>query len=213
MSLDQCEILKYASFKLKRLVFRQNMWGNSPLIIKYLGASLRELILYEPLKIPIIENISIHCLNIITLEIRIESNVDLLVFSYFKNLKIRNLNIIDINCSDYLGIFKNLANNLPTNVKKVSMYCYHPTRYRYFLQHFKEFLENCHNHLETINLLNNPIKSEFLRVVLNYIERSNNNSLKFLGVEGLEKVLDDEESKLLLDQIRAKGVKIIVKLL
>src|SRR5436190_1320571 len=81
----------------------------------------------------------------------------------------------------------------------------------YFLNSFKVFLENCHNCLEIINL-NQTIKIIPLKTILNYIERSNN-SLKILGVMELDKLLNNKElsnKKLkLLDQIEAKGVKIV----
>jgi hypothetical protein len=204
---DQCEILKYASFKLEVLCLKYNslssIYNNNyivPSMIKYLGASLKELILNEPLKIPMIENVLIYCPNLITLEIRISQGIDLSVFSYFKILKIRNLNIDD-HWSD-TEIFKNLAKNLPTNIKKVSCHFY---LYAYKILKLRKFLENCHNCLEIINL-NYSIELELLEVILNYIERSNN-SLKFLGLAKSKKVLNDEESKL-FDQIKEKGVKI-----
>uniref|UniRef100_U9SN54 Uncharacterized protein n=1 Tax=Rhizophagus irregularis (strain DAOM 181602 / DAOM 197198 / MUCL 43194) TaxID=747089 RepID=U9SN54_RHIID len=71
---------------------------------------------------------------------------------------------------------------------------------------FREFLENCHDSFEMINL-NHIIELRFLKIVLNYIERSNN-SLKILGMMNLDKELCDEELKL-LNQIKAKGVKIV----
>uniref|UniRef100_U9USF9 Uncharacterized protein n=1 Tax=Rhizophagus irregularis (strain DAOM 181602 / DAOM 197198 / MUCL 43194) TaxID=747089 RepID=U9USF9_RHIID len=49
--------------------------------------------------------------------------------------------------------------------------------------------------------------SKFLKIVLNYIERSNN-SLKVLGMMKLGKELNDEELKL-LNLIKAKGVEIV----
>lgn len=42
---------------------------------------------------------------------------------------------------------------------------------------------------------------------MNYIKKENN-SLKFFGMGKLERVLNDEETKL-LDQIRARGVSLI----
>uniref|UniRef100_U9TJ94 F-box domain-containing protein n=1 Tax=Rhizophagus irregularis (strain DAOM 181602 / DAOM 197198 / MUCL 43194) TaxID=747089 RepID=U9TJ94_RHIID len=63
------------------------------------------------------------------------------------------------------------------------------------------------------NIWNNDVTSlmikylEFLNIVLNYIERSNN-SLEILGMQKLDKELNDEESKL-LNQIKDKGVKIV----
>jgi hypothetical protein len=71
---------------------------------------------------------------------------------------------------------------------------------------FKIFLENCHNYLEKINLSHDLIGPEFLKVILNYIE-SSNNSLIILKFSRIIRVLDDEELKL-LDEIKAKGVKI-----
>ncbi|RIA93398.1 hypothetical protein C1645_819370 [Glomus cerebriforme] len=200
ISSDQYEILNHASFDLRELIFIRNTWCDNctPLLIKYLGASLKELILVENLKVPIIENISIYCLNLITLEIEIDYYVELLVFPYFKNLKIR---VLDIIIYSYHDMDELIANNLPISIKEISI------RFHNFHSlYFKKFLENCHNCLEIINL-NHFIELEFLKIILNYIERSNN-SLKFLGITNLEKVLNDEESNL-LDQIKAKGVKIV----
>jgi len=56
--------------------------------------------------------------------------------------------------------------------------------------------------------LNHDIEVEFLNNILKYIERSKN-SLKILGMSKIkEKVLNDEESKL-LDQIKDKGVTMV----
>ncbi|UZO24657.1 uncharacterized protein OCT59_016952 [Rhizophagus irregularis] len=55
--------------------------------------------------------------------------------------------------------------------------------------------------------LNHIIELKFLKIVLTYIERSNN-SLKIPGMMKLEKELNDEELNL-LNQIKAKGVKIV----
>lgn len=61
ISLDKCDILIFASFDLKELIFIRNTWNDYiiPLMIKYLGSSLRRLLLTENLTIPLIENISI----------------------------------------------------------------------------------------------------------------------------------------------------------
>ncbi|EXX65049.1 hypothetical protein RirG_137020 [Rhizophagus irregularis DAOM 197198w] len=99
---------------------------------------------------------------------------------------------------------EDLANNIPINISKISIYYHDPNPNRFLL--FKEFLENCHNKFEIINL-NYIIDLKFLKVVLNYIEGSNN-SLKILGVTKLDKNLNDEESKL-LNRIKAKGIKIM----
>jgi hypothetical protein len=69
------------------------------------------------------------------------------------------------------------------------------------------FLESCHDCLEVINL-SCSIELDILEIILNYIERSNNNSLKLFGVKILEGILDDELLRL-SDQIKAKGVKIV----
>ncbi|RGB39548.1 hypothetical protein C1646_689491 [Rhizophagus diaphanus] len=55
--------------------------------------------------------------------------------------------------------------------------------------------------------LNYSVDYDILKIVLNYIERSNDN-LKIIGIMGLDKKMNDEELKL-LDQIKAKGVKIV----
>src|ERR1700733_5409985 len=91
ISLDQFEILKFSSFKLQELKFRKNTWSNDVLIlmIKYLGSSLQKLSLSERPTISLIENILFYCSNLITLEITIDPNMDLLVFPYLKDLKIR----------------------------------------------------------------------------------------------------------------------------
>ncbi|CAB5217156.1 unnamed protein product [Rhizophagus irregularis] len=176
--LNQCEFL---SFKLKELSFRRNIWNVdvTSLMIKYLGASLQRLIIIENLSNHFIENISMYCPNLIFLELNI-------ITSY-------NINTT---------FFINLAN---INVSKITIYIY-PYASNRFLK-FKEFLENCHNSFEMINL-NHTIELEFLKIVLNYIERSNNNSLKIFGMMNLDKELNDEELKL-LNQIKAKGVRIM----
>jgi hypothetical protein len=86
--LDRYEILQFASFKLKKLEFINNTWNEiiEPTIIKYLGASLQYLEIYDPLRIPMIKNVSMHCLNLITLELSTYyfNNTDLLVFLILK---------------------------------------------------------------------------------------------------------------------------------
>jgi hypothetical protein len=143
-------------------------------------------------------------LNLITLEVLITGSIDLLVFTYFKNLKIRILNINTI-CPYHnnMNVFLNLGNNLPINVKEISLMPLFPDNAQ---SQFKIFLENCHNYLEKINLSHDLIGPEFLKVILNYIE-SSNNSLIILKFSRIIRVLDDEELKL-LDEIKAKGVKI-----
>jgi hypothetical protein len=215
MSLDQCDVLKYASFKLKRLEFKNRGWGTikwkndlvTSLMIKYLGTSLQELILSDESNISIIENISTYCSNLIKLQIKVELEPEsLLIIPYLKNLKIGILNIINyqkllfsLNVNNY-GVLKSLASNLPTDLKEISI-CNH------FLSCFKEFLENCHHCLEVINL-SYSIKLELLKIILNYIKRSNNSSLKVLGMTKLDKLLNYEELEL-LNQIKAEGVKIV----
>jgi hypothetical protein len=204
--LERYEILKFASFKLKKLEFHSNYWNEKIelTIIKYLGKSLQSLSILKEMTIPMIENISIYCLNLITLEVLITGSIDLLVFTYFKNLKIRILNINTI-CPYHnnMNVFLNLGNNLPINVKEISLMPLFPDNAQ---SQFKIFLENCHNYLEKINLSHDLIGPEFLKVILNYIE-SSNNSLIILKFSRIIRVLDDEELKL-LDEIKAKGVKI-----
>ncbi|CAB4413103.1 unnamed protein product [Rhizophagus irregularis] len=200
--LDQREVLNFTSFKLKELSFIRNNWSVdvTSLMIKYLGASLQRLLIENP-TIPIIENILTYCSKLNFLKIRIDTRFNLLVLPYFKNLKIRILNI-NISYYNYINInefFINLANNIPINISKISIFCRKSNK-------FKEFLENCHDNFEIINLYQ-TIELEFLKIVLNYIER-NNNSLKVFGMTRLDKELNDEELKL-FNQIKAKGVKIV----
>ncbi|CAB4439231.1 unnamed protein product [Rhizophagus irregularis] len=143
-----------------------------------------------------------YCPNLIFLEIIIYSYIDLSVLGFLKNLRIR---ILDIDISYNIdNFFINLANNIPINISKISISIYLGELNKSFLK-FKEFLENCNNSFEIINL-NRIIESQLLEIVLNYIERSNN-SLKILGMKLNEK-LNDKELKL-LNQIKAKGVKIV----
>ncbi|EXX62964.1 uncharacterized protein OCT59_029415 [Rhizophagus irregularis] len=197
---DQCEILKFASFKLKKLLFVSNTWNAdvTSSMVKYLGASLQRLLIENP---PI-ENISIYCLNLIFLKITIDDHFDSSVVPYFRNLRTKMLNF---NVLFYdTNFFLSLANSIPINIKEISIYIYfrNPNK---FLR-IKEFLENCHNNFELINIgLNLDLK--LLKVVLDYIERSNN-SLKIFGMTKLDKKLKLEESKL-LNIIKSKGVKIM----
>jgi hypothetical protein len=202
-SLDRYEVLKFASFKLKKLVFYLNYWDKNIelTIIKYLGTSLQCLSILNTLTIPMIKIISIYCLNLTILEIMILGPLELLVFTYFKNLKIHMLNI-NIFLSDN-EVFLNLATNLPINVKEISLLPFFSGVNQLY---FKIFLENCHNYLEKINIGRPLISSEFFKLILDYIEKSNN-SLVLLRLKEPKNVLDDEELKL-LDEIKAKGVKI-----
>ncbi|GBB88336.1 hypothetical protein RclHR1_01490017 [Rhizophagus clarus] len=203
--LDQCEVLNLASFKLKGLTFKRNIWNIdvTSLMVKYLGASLQRLFVDNP-TIPLINNISMYCLNLICLKIRINFHIDLSVLPFFKNLrsKILNISISYYYSNNINEFFINLANNIPFDIKKISIHLLNSNN---FLR-FKEFLDNCHNGFEVI-YLNHMIELEFLKIVLNYIERSNN-SLKILGIRELDKELNDEELKL-LNQIKAKGVRIV----
>ncbi|PKY19520.1 hypothetical protein RhiirB3_432589 [Rhizophagus irregularis] len=198
--LSQCEILKFASFKLKELSFIRNRWNDdvTSLMIKYLGESLQRLLIENP-TIQLIENISMYCSNLIFLEIRIYLYIDLSVLEFLKNLRIRILNInISYNIDKF---FINLANNIPININKITF----TIRLRESINFLKleEFLENCHNNFEIINL-KHIIEFKLLKIILNYIEKSNN-SLKILGVMKLNKKLNDEELKL-LNRIKDKGV-------
>ncbi|GBC09159.1 hypothetical protein RclHR1_08650002 [Rhizophagus clarus] len=205
--LSRYKILKFASFKLKRLGFGHNDWNRDIelIIIKYLGSSLQHLILCEKsITVPIIENVSIYCLKLITLGMVIGLNYgDLSVFPYFKNLKFSRLNINDIGSCDKSEMFRSLANNLSFNVKRIVFRCK-------CQQHFKIFLENCHNYLEKITLNHYFEGLEFLKIILNYIEKSNN-GLRKLNIVGAGRLLNDEELKH-LDEIHMKGVKIVTKL-
>ncbi|GBC13200.2 hypothetical protein GLOIN_2v1883772 [Rhizophagus irregularis DAOM 181602=DAOM 197198] len=92
--LNQCEILKFASFKLKELSIVSNVINSdwsvdiTSLMIKYLGESLQRLIIENP-TVLLIENILI-------------------------NLKTRMLNVSIFSQNTKLG--EDLANNIPINI-------------------------------------------------------------------------------------------------
>ncbi|PKC11161.1 hypothetical protein RhiirA5_497913 [Rhizophagus irregularis] len=202
--LDQCEVLNIVSFKLTKLSLKRNNWGVdvTSLMIKYLGTSLQSLLVDNP-TIPLIENMLIFCSNLIFFKIRIYYHLDLTVLPFFKDLN--SIRILSINVISYNSeFFINLANNIPINISEISIYIYFRNSNKFL--RFKEFLENCHNGFKIINL-NHIIELEFLKIVLNYIKRSNG-TLKIFGMLGLDKELNDEELKL-LDQIKDKGVKIV----
>jgi hypothetical protein len=204
--LDQCEVLNFVSFKLEELSFRRNVWNGdvTTIMIKYLGASLKRLIV-ENLTIPLIENISMYCSNLVFLKIIINfRNIDLSMLPFFKNLRTNILNItISFPYSNYINeFFINLASNIPINISKITIYLLNSSN---TILLFKEFLENCHNNFEIIGI-NHIIELEFLKIILNYIKRSDN-KLKILGMK-LNKELNYEES-ILLDQIKVKGIKIV----
>ncbi|CAG8619949.1 473_t:CDS:1 [Rhizophagus irregularis] len=204
--LNQCESLNFSSFKLKELSFKHNYWNVdvASLMIKYLGASLQRLLVETPSS-SLIKNISIYCPNLIFLEIIIDSHIDLSVIQLFKNLRTRILSISTL-CDDTDKFFINLANNISINIDKIFINSYSRNSSRLLkYKKYKEFLENCHNRFEMINL-KYIIELEFFKIVLNYIERSNN-SLKVLGMMKCKK-LNDEELKL-LNLIKAKGVEIV----
>ncbi|GBC09168.1 hypothetical protein RclHR1_08650011 [Rhizophagus clarus] len=202
-SLDKFEILKFASFKLKELIFTgKNNWkiDHLLLMIKYFGSSLQKLSLSNLITIPLIENILTYCSNLITLEITIYSNMDLSIFSYLSNLKIRKLYLSFPDKYNDISLFVNLANNLPISIKEIS-FQFDPS---FNLLYFKEFLDNCYNNLEIINS-NYLIDLEFLKIILNYIEKNNHNLL-ILGIINLEKQWNDDEMNI-LDKIKNNGVK------
>uniref|UniRef100_U9SUW6 RNI-like protein n=1 Tax=Rhizophagus irregularis (strain DAOM 181602 / DAOM 197198 / MUCL 43194) TaxID=747089 RepID=U9SUW6_RHIID len=201
--LDQCEVLNITSFKLMKLSLKRNNWivDVTSFMIKYLGASLQRLLVDNP-TIPLIENVLMFCSKLIFLKIRINYHFDLSVLPFFKNLRIRilNINITSYNPNNINEFFINLANNIPTNISNISIYIYSRNSNKFL--RFKEFLENCHNDFKIINL-NHIVELEFLKIVLKYIERSNNN-LKIFGMLGLDKEFNDEELNL-LNQIKDKG--------
>ncbi|CAB4380515.1 unnamed protein product [Rhizophagus irregularis] len=99
--LNQCEILNFASFKLKELSLKHNKWdGDATLsIIKYLGEPLQKISV-ENITIPLIENISLYCPNLILLKIGIFPNNELYELEFYRKL----------------------ANNVPINVSKISCF-------------------------------------------------------------------------------------------
>ena len=143
LSLYQCKILEFASFKLKELEFCSNIWGYEfdHLIMKYLGASLQSLLLDERLTItiPIIVNLLVYCPNLITLEITNCLYIDSLIISYFKNLITRRLNVIFTKEHSNDEIYTKLASNLPIKVKEISI----RTSQQFNTLQFSKILENC----------------------------------------------------------------------
>ena len=75
---------------------------------------------------------------------------------------------------------------------------------KHYFSIFYDFLENCHDCLEIISVRYNS--SIILKLILNYIKRSNN-SLKILGLSKLKNGTDEELK--LLNQIKNEGVKIV----
>ncbi|PKY21976.1 hypothetical protein RhiirB3_435739 [Rhizophagus irregularis] len=205
--LDEIDILTFASFKLEELILSCNDWNHNitASIIKYLGESLQSLLLFsENLTISIMKNLSIYCLNLNTLDIETKylTFPDLFT-NYFKNLRIRILHIkfnYHYELRDLL--FTNLAINLPINLKEITI---RSRRYKYF----KKFLENCHNNNLEIIHFNCNIDLEFLETILNFIERTNS-KLKLLSIFNIDNCFkNNKKSSELLDQIKAKGVKIV----
>ncbi|CAB4480389.1 unnamed protein product [Rhizophagus irregularis] len=177
ITLDNCEELRSSSFELLELSIQSSKLKSEVkiMMIEYLGGSLRRLMIDKP-TIPIIDALLNYCSCLETLDIKISSNVTLQVlqnFSKLSKLNIKNLNITSSSdCRD--SIFKNLAQNLPTSVEVVSIR--YPRSYN-----IKQFLDNVHCNLTTINLQDNIN----YKPILDYIERSNNH-LKFLGIATLE---------------------------
>ncbi|PKC67069.1 hypothetical protein RhiirA1_535139 [Rhizophagus irregularis] len=198
ITLENCEELRSSSFELLELSIQSPKLKSEVkiMMIKYLGGSLRRLMIDKP-TILIIDAL-LNCSYLETLDIRISSNVTLQVlqnFSKLSNLIIKNLNITSSSDCRLDGIFKNLAKNLPTNVKVVSIRCPHS------YNNTKQFLDNVHCKLTTINL--QDIKFNNFEPILNYIERSNNN-LKFLGIATLR-----NEKSNVLKMIEEKGIKVV----
>jgi hypothetical protein len=207
--IEQCDILKFSSFKLKELTLNNNTWKQNITLslIEYLGESLQKLHFVGNITIPIIDHLSTYCLNLNSLKIRITPEIDFSIFPYFKNLRISKL-ILHINNRTSRNRFtdnitENLTKNfIPINTKEISIFFYYNN-----FHDLEAFLENCHHSLETINLsINNNLEN--LKIILNYIEKNNDNKLKLLGMKKLERMLRDEET-ILLDQIKARGVKFV----
>ncbi|POG62475.1 hypothetical protein GLOIN_2v1785264 [Rhizophagus irregularis DAOM 181602=DAOM 197198] len=166
-----------------QLTIKSNIWNDkvTSSIIKYLGESLQKLYFHGDLTILIIEYLSLYCLNLNNLKITIDPEIVFSLIPYFKNLRIRN----------FYSVFSDFQ------------YTIFGFKHTFLLE---AFFENLPHHFETISL-NINIHSEYLKIILNYIKKENN-SLKFFGMGKLERVLNDEETKL-LDQIRARGVSLI----
>ncbi|GBC08344.1 hypothetical protein RclHR1_08040006 [Rhizophagus clarus] len=210
---DRYESLKFASFELKELRLVENYWNKNvePIIIKHLGTSLQHLTIFDNnMTIPLIENISTHCLSLVTLQMNISKSfkdLDLSIFPYFKNPMMSKLIIDNTGTHDYdiSKMLIKLAMNLSINVKDIT-FSTHLDSY-YSKQHFKMFLENCHGDLEKIELNDLLMGPEYFEIVLNYFETSNKN-LKLLTIFRTEE-LDDEEVKL-MNEIMSKGVNVVI---
>ncbi|CAG8671186.1 16926_t:CDS:1 [Funneliformis mosseae] len=205
ISLENCEILKFASFNLKELILQYNSWKSNITIsmIKYLGISLQRLLVSDKTTIQIIQTISNYCLNLSTLEIKIETNTDISIFPYLKNLNIKILNIqIFINNNNMGDWFISLANSLPSSVEEISFH----SITLFHSSYFKILLDNCHGYLVTINL-NDYINLYNLKAVLDYAERSNHH-LRLLGIRMIGTRLNEEESQL-LNKIKEKEVNVM----
>ncbi|CAI2173810.1 5862_t:CDS:2, partial [Funneliformis geosporum] len=165
--------------------------------------SLQRLLVSDKTTIQIIQTISDHCLNLSTLEIKVDSTTDISIFPYLKNLNIKILNIlIFINNNGMGDWFISLANSLPTSVKEISFH----SITLFHSSYFKILLDNCHEYLVTINL-NDYINLYNLKAVLDYAERSNHH-LRLLGIRMNGKRLSDDESQL-MDKIKTKGVNVM----
>ncbi|CAG8488717.1 11581_t:CDS:1 [Funneliformis caledonium] len=208
MTLELCKIFHLASFKLKELIILGNNWETSITItiIKYLGITLQQLRIIK-ITLELMEIISQYCLNLVTLYISLEYNINPSIFPYFKNLKIKNLNIMPQYISSEDGELKTLdldklATNFSKDVIKVSLFsCQFMKK-----EILSSFLNNCPNHIITLNL-RKKLDTEYLEIILNYIKKKNNN-LKFLGFFGLDKILSNEELKM-INQIKEKGIKLV----
>ncbi|PKY55335.1 hypothetical protein RhiirA4_474700 [Rhizophagus irregularis] len=124
LSIDQCKILNFASFKLKELTIKINIWNDkvTSSIIKYLGESLQKLYFHGDLTILIIEYLSLYCLNLNNLKITIDPEIVFSLIPYFKNLRISNLLLYIIRNFTSDEMMGNFAKNLKFfDVKEISI--------------------------------------------------------------------------------------------
>ncbi|GBB89143.1 hypothetical protein RclHR1_15820009 [Rhizophagus clarus] len=201
MTLELCEILEFASFKLRKLIIKNKFCKNNITIqiIKYLGITL-EILKVKYMDVKIMEKIVQYNLNLKTLDI--DSNWNLSILSYLKNIKVKNLNLyLNTNSNEKL-FFIRLAESLSDNTTHISFMTWKSIDKNNLLY----FLNNCHNYIISLNF-KHKCELEHLKVILNYVKKNNNNNLKYLRICDINQDWSVKEIEI-LNQIKEKGVKL-----